>query len=83
MKKINQADVARFLGISPAMVCEIKHNRKKFSRDNALRISALTGIPFDTLMLEDGVFLVKMLMVEISKKMKPRKRAPGKKKVEL
>ena len=61
MEKINHADMSKFLGVSPQMICDISKGRRYFGKKNAYRISELTGIPFKELTLENGNGMIKKL----------------------
>jgi hypothetical protein len=53
-KRIKLTDVAGFLGITPAFLCEVRYGKKRFSSRTAQRISAETGVPLEQLLFAPG-----------------------------
>ena len=62
MKDTKQLDIADFLDVSPQMLCDVKAQRRYFSKANAKHISDKTGIPFETVALCNGDFLYKRIV---------------------
>jgi len=54
MKKINQREIAQFVGVNQQLICDIKKKRRAFGKQNAIRIEKLTEIPCECLTLENG-----------------------------
>jgi plasmid maintenance system antidote protein VapI len=54
MKKINQKEIAEYLGVSQQLICDIKKERRTFGKQNAIRIEKLTGISYKCLTFENG-----------------------------
>lgn len=51
---ITQKNMANFLGISQQFLTDIKLKRRALGKNTALRVSAITGIPFPNLMFLTG-----------------------------
>ena len=54
MKKIKLIDIASFIGISPAFLCEVRKGKKSFSKVKSKEISEATGLPLDQLLYTNG-----------------------------
>ena len=61
MKKISQKELADYLQVSQQLVCDIKKKRRKFGKKSAERLSALTSVAFEDLLLENGEMLIEKL----------------------
>ena len=73
MKKINQKEIAKYVGVSQQIICDIKKKRRTFGKQNAIRISKLTEIPFKRLTFENGEELLDKLRSAYSKQGKNTK----------
>jgi predicted transcriptional regulator len=67
MKKINQKEIAEYLGVSQQLICDIKKERRTFGKQNAIRIEKLTKITYECLTLENGEGLLAKLRSAYSK----------------
>ena len=61
MKKINQKEIAEYVGVSQQLICDIKKKRRTFGKQNAVRISKLTKIPPKCLLFDNGEELLDKL----------------------
>jgi predicted transcriptional regulator len=61
MKKINQKEIAEYVGVSQQLICDIKKRRRTFGKQNAIRIEKLTKITYECLTLENGEGLLAKL----------------------
>jgi transcriptional regulator with XRE-family HTH domain len=61
MKQISQKEIASFIGVSQQTICDIKMKRRVLGKKNAMRISKLTGIPFETLAVKNGETLLRKI----------------------
>jgi len=68
MKKINQREIAEFVGVSQQLICDIKKKRRTFGKQNAIRIEKLTKITYECLTLENGEGLLAKLRSAYSKR---------------
>ena len=68
MKKINQREIAEFVGVSQQLICDIKKKRRTFGKKNAIRIEKLTKITYECLTLENGEGLLAKLRSAYSKR---------------
>lgn len=67
MKKINQKEIAEYVGVSQQLICDIKKRRRTFGKQNAIRIEKLTKITYECLTLENGEGLLAKLRSAYSK----------------
>ena len=67
MKKINQKEIAEYVGVSQQLICDIKKRRRTFGKQNAIRIEKLTEITYECLTLENGEGLLAKLRSAYSK----------------
>ena len=67
MKKINQREIADFVGVSQQLICDIKKKRRTFGKQNAIRIEKLTKIPASRLVFDNGEGLLDELRNAYSK----------------
>jgi len=67
MKKINQKEIAEYVGVSQQLICDIKKRRRTFGKQNAIRIERLTKITYACLTLENGEGLLAKLRFAYSK----------------
>jgi len=68
MKKINQREIAEFVGVSQQLICDIKKKRRTFGKQNAIRIEKLTKVTYECLTLENGEGLLAKLRSAYSKR---------------
>lgn len=61
MKSIKLIQVAKFLNVSPAFLCEIRKGKKSFSKQKSKMISELTGISVERLLYTNGEGLYREL----------------------
>ena len=61
MKTISQKELANYLEISQQLICDVKKKRRKFGKKSARRISALTSVPFEELIFNNGEMLIEKL----------------------
>jgi len=61
MKKINQREIAEYIGVSQQLICDIKKKRRTFGKQNAIRIEKLTKVSYGCLTLENGEGLLAKL----------------------
>jgi len=62
-QKIKQTDISEWLGIHNSLLSEIKKSGKYFTREQALRLSDITGLPLIDLLFDNGEKLIKKLKV--------------------
>ena len=73
MKKINQKEIAEYIGVSQQLICDIKKRRRTFGKQNAIRIEKLTKIPAGRLVFDNGEGLLDELRSAYSKQGKKTK----------
>ncbi|WP_310601461.1 helix-turn-helix domain-containing protein [Desulfobulbus sp.] len=72
MNTQSQKQMAKFLGISPQYISDIKNKRRTLGKKAALRISRKIGLPFQDVIFLDGEEFVKR--VQIAMMVDPKKR---------
>lgn len=63
MDKITQAQVAKFLGVSDAYLCQFRSGQRTFGKHLAKEISEQTGISINILAFENGERPYQMLVL--------------------
>lgn len=66
MKETLTKDVAKWLGVADTTLSNYFCNNRKVSRDYAVKISEITGISFEDIMLSDGQKLKKKIFLSYS-----------------